>query len=84
LEITDIEVALKERVLVKAACMRCTIFVVPSAYLATFVRGCARRAEKEIRWAHGKGIPDRTLEAAIDAALGVLDQPRTRVLKLLN
>jgi hypothetical protein len=43
-----------------------------------FVRGSARRAEKEIRWARGKGVPDRLLDAAIDAALGVLDQPLTR------
>jgi hypothetical protein len=42
------------------------------------VRGSARRAEKEIRWARGKGVPDRLLEAAIEAALGALDRPLTR------
>ena len=46
--------------------------------LAIFVRGSARRAEKEIRWARGKGVPDRVVDAAIDAALGALDQPLTR------
>ena len=58
--------------------MRRTLFLVPSEHLAIFVRGSARRAEKEIRWARGKGVPDRVLEAAIDAALGALDQPVTR------
>ena len=78
LKITDIEKSLGERTLVKAACMRRTLFLVPSEHLAVFVRGCAGRAEKEIRWARGKGVPDREIDAAIDAALGALDEPRTR------
>jgi DNA glycosylase AlkZ-like len=51
---------------------------VPSKLLAVFVRGTAMRAEKEIRWARGKGVPERVVEAAIDAALGALDRPLTR------
>jgi hypothetical protein len=78
LQITHVEEALSKRALVKAACMRRTLFLVPSKHLAIFVRGSARRAEKEIRWARGKGVPDRVIDAAIDAALGVLDQPLTR------
>ncbi len=78
LHTANIERALSERVLVKAACMRQTQFIVPSEQLAIFVRGSARRAEKEIRWARGKGVPDRIIDVAIDAALGALDQPRTR------
>ena len=70
--------ALKERILVKASCMRSTLFLVPSEHLAIFVRGTARRAEKEIRWARGKGVPDRLVDAAIEAALEALDQPLTR------
>jgi hypothetical protein len=58
--------------------MRRTLFLVASEDLAIFVRGTARRAEKEIRWARGKGVPDRVVDAAIDAALDVLDQPLTR------
>ncbi len=58
--------------------MRRTLFLVPSAQLAVYVRGSAQRAEKEIRWARGKGVPDRLIDAAIDAALGVLDEPLTR------
>jgi hypothetical protein len=58
--------------------MRRTLFLVPSEDLAIFVRGSARRAEKEIRWARGKGVPDRVLDAAIDATLGALDRPLTR------
>ena len=78
LRIAHVEEALRERSLVKAACMRRTLFLVPSKDLAIFVRGTARRAEKEIRWARGKGVPDRVLDAAIEAALGALDQPLTR------
>jgi hypothetical protein len=78
LQLAHIEKAFKERKLVKTSCMRRTLFLVPSRDLAVFVRGTARRAEKEIRWARGKGVPDRDIDAAIEAALRVLDQPLTR------
>ncbi len=78
LQITDVEEAVGKRTLVKASCMRRTLFLVPSTDLAVFVRGSARRAEKEIRWTRGKGVPDRVIDAAIEATLGVLEQPLTR------
>lgn len=78
LQIAQVEEAMKKRALVKAACMRRTLFLVPGRDLAVFVRGTSRRAEKEIRWALGKGVPERALDAAIDAALNALDEPRTR------
>jgi hypothetical protein len=46
LKIAHIEKALSQRTLVKASCMRRTLFLVPSEDLAIFVRGSARRAEK--------------------------------------
>ena len=78
LRIDDVEKVLSKRILVKASCMRHTLFLVPSEDLAVFVRGSARRAEKEVRWARGKGVPDRVIDAAIEAALEALDEPRTR------
>jgi hypothetical protein len=78
LEIAHIDKALNERMLVKAACMRSTLFLVPAEQLAIFARGAAQRAEKEIRWALGKGVPGRVIDAAIDAALSALEQPLTR------
>jgi Uncharacterized protein conserved in bacteria len=78
LQLADVEQALSKRNLVKAACMRQTLFLIPSKDLAVFVRGTSRRAEKEIRWTRGKGVPDRVIDAAIEAALGALDEPRTR------
>jgi len=78
LEIKHVEKALSERSLVKASCMRRTLFLMPAEQLAVFVRGSARRAEKEIRWARGKGVPERVIERAIDATLDALDQPLTR------
>src|SRR4029453_4364114 len=67
LRIAHVEAALSQRSLVKASCMRRTLFLVPSEHLAIFVRGSARRAEKEIRWARAKGVPDRVVDAAIHA-----------------
>jgi hypothetical protein len=79
LQIAQVERAVSKRTLVKAACMRQTLFLVPARDLAVFVRGTAGRAEKEIRWALGKGVPERVIDAAIDAALNSLDEPRTRM-----
>lgn len=78
LQIADVEQALNERILVQAACMRQTQFLVPSDQLAVFALGSARRAEKEIRWTLGKGVPKNIVEAAIETTLSVLDQPLTR------
>jgi uncharacterized protein YcaQ len=78
LEIAHIEDAIKKRTLVKASCMRRTLFLIPSKDLPIFVRGTARRAGRETRWALGKGVPQRAIDAAIDAALSVLDEPLTR------
>jgi hypothetical protein len=78
LTVPDVDAALAKRLVVKAGCMRRTLYLVPADLVAVFVRGTARRAEKEVRWALGKGVPRRAVEAAIDAALGALDEPRTR------
>src|SRR5690606_13121143 len=79
LRLSHIDTALKKRTLVKAACMRRTLFLVPSRDLAIFARGTARRAEKEVHETLHKGVPARVVDSAIAAALAALDQPRTRV-----
>ena len=78
LQIAHVDEALSKRILVKAPCMRRTLFLVPAEDLAIFVRGSARRAEKEIRWTRNKGVPDRIMDKAIDATLNALDRPLTR------
>ena len=78
LQIADVERALSERTLVKASAMRRTLFLLPSEQLAVFVRGSAGRAEKGVRWTIGKGVPERVVDAAIDATLVALDEPLTR------
>ncbi len=78
LTVAEVDNAVAERRVVKVGCMRRTLYIVPSTLVAVFVRGTARRAEKEVRWALGKGVPGRVVEAAIDATLGVLDAPLTR------
>ena len=57
LQLKDVEAAVDKRKLVKAACMRRTLFLVPAKHLAVFVRGSARRAQKELNWALKKGYP---------------------------
>lgn len=78
LSVTDVDEALRKKKLVKAACMRRTLFLVPAKDLAIFVQGSARRADQEIRWTLGKGVPERVVDAAIEATLAALDEPRTR------
>ena len=78
LQIADVNAAMQKRLLVKAACMRRTLFLIPAKQLVVFVRGSARRALREIKWARHKGVPERVIDAAIDAALSVLDEPLTR------
>lgn len=77
LRVDDVQAAVRERALVKAWAMRRTLHLLPSQDLAIFIRGSARRAEREVRWVRGKGVTDRALEALIHAALGALDRPLT-------
>jgi hypothetical protein len=78
LQIADIEKAMDERRLVKASAMRRTLFLLPAGDLAVYMRGTAGRGEKGIRWTQGKGVPDLAIDAAIEAVLAALDEPRTR------
>lgn len=73
-----IDAALRERKLIRAWCMRHTLHLVPAEDLAVFVRGSAGRVERDVRWLRGKGMPDRTIEKIIGAALEAMDQPLTR------
>ncbi len=78
LHVSDVEEAMRKKTLVKASCMRRTLFLVPARDLAVFAQGSARRADQEIRWTIGKGVPERVVDAAIEATLAALDEPRTR------
>jgi hypothetical protein len=78
LQVKEVEDAVNKRKLVKASCMRRTLFLVPARHLAVFVRGSARGAQKEVNWALKKGVEKRVIDRAIDAALDTLNEPRTR------
>jgi Winged helix DNA-binding domain len=78
LAVDDVEAAVRDRMLVRAWCMRHTLHLVPANDLAVFVRGSAARAERDIRWVRGQGLADRVIEGMIDAALTAMDQPVTR------
>ncbi|HEV2284123.1 MAG TPA: winged helix DNA-binding domain-containing protein [bacterium] len=71
----DIHAADRARTFVKAWCMRRTLHLVPSQDLAVFIRGAARRAEREVRWLLGRGVSERAVEELIGTALGALDRP---------
>lgn len=75
----DIEARLSsERTLARAWCMRRTMYLLPSGSLATFVRGSALRAEREVRWVLSRGVPGQTLEEVIATVLRTLDEPLTQ------
>jgi hypothetical protein len=79
LRIQDLDSAIwKDLTLVKARCMRRTMYLVPSDELSIFVRGSARRAEREIRWVQSRGVSEQQLEKILDAVLELLDDPRTK------
>jgi winged helix DNA-binding protein len=75
LQLEDIHAAARARTLVKAWCMRRTLHLVPSEDLAVFIRGSARRAEREVRWLRGRGVGERAIEELVGAALDALDRP---------
>ncbi len=79
IQITQIQRAIDQRRLVKASCMRNTLFLVPAQDLAIFGLGSFFRSKREIAWTRNKGVSDRDIDAAIDATLSVLDQPLTRM-----
>jgi Winged helix DNA-binding domain len=68
----------KDRRLVKVWCMRRTMYLVPSEELAIFVRGSARRAEREIRWVQSRGMSEQKLDKVLKEVLELLDKPRTK------
>lgn len=79
LELGDVEAAIwQKKALSRAWCMRRAVHLVPSADLAVFVRGCARRAEKEVRWMWRHGVAKNPLEELLAAALDALDEPITK------
>ncbi|HKW43705.1 MAG TPA: winged helix DNA-binding domain-containing protein [Thermoplasmata archaeon] len=79
LRLEDLEAALwKDRILVKASCMRGTVHVVPSKDFAVFVRGCAGRADRDIAWLKRAGIPADVVDRIVEAIGKILDRPLTR------
>lgn len=77
--IQDLDAAIwKERTLVRAWCMRRTMFLLPSDELALFVRGTARRSEYNLRWAVERVGSREQLDMLLEGVMDILKQPRTR------
>ena len=68
----------KSRTLVRAWCMRRTLFLLPSDELAVFIRGSSRRSAYNLKWAHDQVSSSQELDRILDAMLETLDEPRTR------
>lgn len=68
----------RDRTLVRSWCMRRTMFLVPSSELALFVRGSARRAEREVKWVRSRGLSGVSLEKLLTTVLDILDEPCTQ------
>lgn len=66
------------KAVVRAWCMRRTLYLLPSRDAALYCRGTARRAEKEIRWILGHGSSREALERSLRELLDLLASPRTR------
>lgn len=77
--IQDVDDALwKKRSLVRAWCMRRTLFLLPSDELALFARGTFRRARYHSEWALSRISSRQQLEKLLDDIIEILSQPRTR------
>lgn len=76
--LTEIDAAIASRRIVRAACMRRTLHLVPAGQVAVFVRGTAKRAERDIRWLLNKGADTVELERVLSAVLDVFSVPLTR------
>jgi hypothetical protein len=77
--IRNVESAIwKDHTLVKAWCMRRTLFLVPASELAIFTRGTTRRAAYHLRYALSRIGSEKELNELLDHVLEALKEPRTR------
>ncbi|MBO0888345.1 AlkZ family DNA glycosylase, partial [Candidatus Bathyarchaeota archaeon] len=78
-KVGDVESAIwKDHTLVKAWCMRRTLFLLPSSELAIFTRGTTRRAAYHLRYALSRIGSEKELNELLDHVLEALKEPRTR------
>lgn len=66
------------RRIVRAWCLRRTLFWLPAGDVATFARGTQRTADREVRWARNHGISAREIDRLLSAMDRSLAQPKTR------
>ncbi len=66
------------KALVRAWCMRRTLYLLPSRDATLYCRGTARRADKEIRWMLAHEASRELLEHSLRELLDLLASPRTR------
>lgn len=67
----------RSRSLCKVWCMRRTLHLVPSADVATFVRGTALRAHRDVTWVLNRGYRESEVRRLVSAVLESLSEPCT-------
>jgi uncharacterized protein YcaQ len=78
-KIQDLDQAIwKHRALVRAWCMRRTMFLLPADQLAIFVRGTARRPEYHLQAALSRVASREKFDKLLEAIIEILKRPRTR------
>jgi hypothetical protein len=81
--VEDLDAAVwKSRTLVRAWCMRRTLFLLPSDELSIFVRGSSRRPAYGLEWAIERASSKQELDRLLDTVVESLSEPRTRGYKL--
>jgi len=68
----------KKRKLVRAWCMRRTMFLLPSDELALFIRGTSKRPEYNLEWAQARVSSKQQLDKLLESIIEILRQPSTR------
>ncbi len=76
LRVEDTESAMwEQRSMVRASCMRRTMYLIPASEVSVYVRGTARRAGYEERYVLHRGVPPAELDRLLGAALDCLREP---------
>ena len=68
----------KDRTLVRAWCMRRTMFLLPSDEFAVFARGTARRSDYNLNWALSRVNSKERFDKLLADLAEILEEPRSR------
>ena len=74
----DLQGALdRDRRLVRAWCLRQTLYLLPTDRFAVFGRGSAGRSDRDVTWVRRRGVGPQALDTLLGAIVEALAEPRT-------